>query len=132
MHPDRIEIDLVITSTAQNYNGVYYELDVFCNSDITKLEFNFNHEKPVLSNTKLVKIWTKMVHGELELHGTVISTNREVISKRQGIISCSTETRSQVENQGIIRNFTWTGLALLIHYSPGNSRSRILDIRECY
>ena len=142
--PAKIEIDMMIFSTAYNRNRAYFQVSQLLkwSNKLTRIGFNFNHdlalsEKRYLKNTnQFSKIEPKFVDGETEIWATFASTDPAVIEKRDDITAPSIELLVAEENT--IRNergeyftdFDWVGTALLLGVPQGSGDSRVVEVRE--
>lgn len=139
-----VEFDFVFFSTAFNRNRAFFQVVRLLQAQNTleKILFNFNHDlnesggKYLGNKTKVTKLWYKIVDGELEIRGTVFSSDSLVVARKDEITGPSIEIQFdmedliQGENGFYIINFEWVGCAFLTGVMAGSGNARTLDVRE--
>ncbi len=138
------EVDMMIFSTANNRNKVYFQV-----SDLLKwqgkeksLLFNFNHdlslsEGKYLSNkNEFTKIWSEVNGGEFEIWARFRTTDKEVIAKKDEITQPSIELMVDEETAIISEkgeyydSVDYQGTALLLGVPAGSGQTRIGETKS--
>ena len=140
----KIAITACLFSTAYNRNKSFFQVSKLMSwgKKLESILHNFNHDLSISGNkyfgnkTKLTKIWTEIVDGELEIWTTLESSDPEFIARKDEITAPSIEIMVDPvdiiinENGEYYIDFDFVGVAWLLGIPAGSGNTRISEIRE--